>query len=168
MSFWIFPREAVTNNSGKGGDNRGSRRRTWRRRGNNQENQEIGNISAEKGRLSYYERPKWIPPKISTEPLPSPDCPFCGKPIRDIASALEDKVTNKAVHFDCAINRIVEAEILEKGDVVAYIGGGRFGVVHFNNPGEIKRFSIKRIYEWENKDSRAGWRNIVSDHYTIT
>ena len=105
---------------------------------------------------------------MSTDPLPSPDCPYCGKPIRDIASALTDRESGMAVHFDCIIALIANDEILEKGDVVAYIGGGRFGIVHFNNPGEIKKFTIKKILEWENKDNRAIWRNIVSDHYSIT
>ena len=171
MNFWTFPREAVTNNSGKGEDNRGNRRKSWRRRGgNNQENQERqnGNAGTEKNKAAFYDRPKWIPPQISPEPLPSPDCPYCGKPIRDIASALADKGTGVPVHFDCIISRIVRDEVLEKGDVVAYIGGGRFGVVHFNSPGEIKKFTIKRIHEWENKDNRAEWRTLVSDHYSIT
>ena len=121
----------------------------------------------EKKNLSFNDRPKWTPPKISTEPLPSPECPYCGKAIRDIASALADKITGKAVHFDCILSRIAKNETLAKGDVVAYIGSGRFGVVHFNNPGEIKKFTIKKILEWENKDFRAEWRTVVSDHYSI-
>ena len=171
MNYWIFPREAVTNNNGKGGDNRINRRRSWRRRGcNNQENQERqnGNTKIEKPRISLNERPKWIPPKSSSDPLPSPDCPYCGKPIRDIASALSDKETGMAVHFDCTIARIANNEIMEKGDVITYIGGGRFGIVHFHNPGEIKKFTIKKILEWENKENWAEWRIVVSDHYSIT
>ena len=73
-----------------------------------------------------------------------------------------------AAHFDCTITRIAETETLSKGDVVAYIGGGRFGVVHFNNPGELKKFTIKKILEWENKDNRSEWRMKVSEHYSIT
>jgi hypothetical protein len=167
MSFWTFPREVITNNSGKGGDNHGNRRRSWRRSGNNQE-QQNGNPRIEKTRMSLGERPMWTPPKMSSDPLPCPDCLYCGKPIRDIASALADKRTGEAVHFDCIITKITKDEILEKGDVVAYIGGGRFGVVHFNSPGEIKKFTIKKILEWENKDCRAEWRTSISDHFSIT
>ena len=122
----------------------------------------------EKVNTSFNERPKWIPPKMSSDPLPCPDCYYCGKPIRDIASAVADKRTGMAVHFDCIITRIAKDEILENGDIVAYIGGGRFGVVHFNSPGEMKKFTIKKILEWENKDNRAEWRTIVSDHFSIT
>ena len=167
MSFLIFPREVVTNNSGKGGDNRGSRRRSYRRRGNNNQERQNGNNNGEKKNISFHERPKWIPPKFSNEPLPSPDCPYCGKPIKDIASALAERGTGKAIHFDCILSRITKNEVLAKGDIIAYIGSGRFGVVHFNNPGEIKKFTIKKVLEWENKDERAEWRTIVSDHYSI-
>ena len=168
MSFSTSLTEEITNNGGKGGDNRGTRRRSWKRRGTNNQERQNGNTKVEKPRASFFERPKWTPSKISTEPLPSPDCPYCGKPIRDIVSAMADRGTNAAVHFDCILARVAEGEILEKGDVIAYIGGGRFGVVHFNNPGEMKKFTIKKVFEWENKDNRAEWRTIVSDHFSIT
>ena len=86
-------------------------------------------------RTSYHERPKWIPPKISAEPLPVSDCPWCGKPIRDIFSAISDKDTGCPVHFDCVTARIAFAERLEKGDYVAYIGGGRFGIISLGGSG---------------------------------
>ena len=86
-------------------------------------------------RVSYYERPKWVPPKMSTDPLPVSVCPWCGKPIRDIPSAIADKDTGVPLHFDCVIARISFGEKLEKGDTVTYIGGGRFGIVSFDGHG---------------------------------
>ena len=148
-------------NSGKAGSGRGNnRKRPFRRRGNetwhegdfrgkssdsrpgrNQATVKGSNSPPKKGnenargdRVSYYERPKWIPPKTSTEPLPVSDCPWCGKPIRDMFSAIADKDTGCPVHFDCVTARIAFAERLEKGDSVAYIGGGRFAIVSFNAP----------------------------------
>jgi hypothetical protein len=100
--------------------------------------------------------------------MPSPDCPCCGKQIRDIAAAITDRESGQAAHFDCVLARIAERETLEKGDVVSYIGGGHFGVVRFNSPGESRRFTIKKILEWENKDERPDWRSLVSDHYSVT
>jgi hypothetical protein len=104
-----------------------------------------------------------------------PDCPYCGKPIKDISSAISDINSGEPVHFDCVINRISEAEVLERGDAVTYIGGGRFGVVHFNRspespkkPENAQNFKIKKILEWENKENRADWRKSVSDHYSAT
>jgi hypothetical protein len=122
----------------------------------------------EKNRGNFYERPRWTPPQMLSDPLPAPDCPYCGKPIKDISSAISDKNSGEPVHFDCVINRIAEAEVLEQGDAVTYIGGGRFGIVHFGNPQNPQDFIIKKIFEWEDKENRSEWRRSVSDHYSVT
>ena len=173
MSFLIFLREAATNNGGKGGDNRGNRRRPFRRRGG-QENREgsagpqVNFRSDKTEKFRIPERPKWNPPQIPAATLPVPDCPLCGKPIHDIASAISDKGTGNAVHFDCILAKLTRESALEKGDFVSYIGGGRFGIVHFNNPGEPKKFTIKKILELENKDERPSWRSGITDQYSVT
>jgi len=129
------------------------------------------NTRVERG--PYFERPRWVPPKMNTDPLPVSVCPWCGKPIRDISSAIADKDTGVPVHFDCVTSRITFGEKLEKGETVAYIGGGRFGVICFNSQGtsnnktESREFTIKKIIEWENKEARAEWRSAISDQYTI-
>jgi hypothetical protein len=104
---------------------------------------------------------------MSSEPIPVPDCPLCGKPIRDIAAAITDRVSGVPVHFDCAITRIAEGENLQAGDTITYIGGGRFGVLYFPNPQDTGNFTIKKIFELEEKDSRADWRKNISDHYSV-
>ena len=98
-------------------------------------------------RTPYFERPKWIPPKMNTDPLPVSDCPWCGKPIRDMSSAIADKDTGAPVHFDCVVSRITFGEKLEKGDTVTYIGGGRFGIISFDGSSMHTKDS--------NKDSNA-------------
>jgi len=104
--------------------------------------------------------------------LPVPDCPWCEKPIRDISAAIADRNSGVPVHFECVAARITEGEILEKGDVVTYIGGGRFGVVCFNSSGDSRAaerdFKIKKIIEWENKDKKAEWRSLICDRYSVT
>ena len=102
------------------------------------ENQNNKNITHKKGtdrpeRASYLERPKWTPPKMKTDPLPVSSCHWCGKPIRDMSSAIADKDSGAPVHFDCVISRITFGEKLEKDEAVTYIGGGRFGVITFND-----------------------------------
>ena len=131
-------------------------------------NRAIFNKSAESLRSEKppaAERPKWIPPKISTPFFPVPDCPYCGKPIRDISQAIADRDTGVPVHFDCVTSRIAGGETLEKDDSVTYIGGGRFGIVSFSGRPEFK---IKKIIEWENKDKRAEWRSEISENYSVT
>ena len=172
------------NDSGKNGDNRGSRKQSFKRkdRENNPQNREsskrggkkilhlplAGEGRPEKKRGSLYERPKWVPPKPPAEPLPEAVCAWCDKPVKDISAAISDQESGKPVHFDCVINRITERETLETGDTVSYIGGGRFGIVHFNNPPDTRDFTIKRIYEWENRENRAEWRMTISDHFSVT
>ncbi|MDR3170052.1 MAG: hypothetical protein LBU17_00320 [Treponema sp.] len=160
--------------NGKGGNNRRKPLRTRERNNDTwQDNPKQGKKNRDYGRYDknrgfMYERLKWTPPALSKEPFPVPDCPYCGKPIRDIAVALDDHILGQAVHFDCVISRIGEGEVLEKGDTVTYIGGGRFGIVHFNGPQHTRGFKIKKILEWEDKENRAEWRKSISDHYSIT
>jgi hypothetical protein len=59
-------------------------------------------------------------------------------------------------------------EKLENNDIICYIGGGRFGVVHYNNPPDTRDFRIKRIFEWENKDNRYEWRQSISKYFSVT
>ena len=128
-------------------------------------------------KTAYPDRPKWIPPKINTDPLPAPDCPFCGKAIRDISVAIADKDTGVPVHFDCVASRIARGENLENGDVITYIGGGRFGIVNFDDRTSNRdshekalnsEFKIKKIIEWEDKEKRAEWRNSICERYPLT
>jgi hypothetical protein len=157
--------------NGKGGNNR---RRSFRRRERDNENwardgkKKADKPQYDKNRGVIHERPKWTPPKMSAEPIPALDCPLCGKPIKDISTAISDKILDQAVHFDCAIAKIAEQEPLERGDAITYIGGGRFGVVHFSNPQDAKNFTIKKILEWEDKEHRAEWRKTIADHYSVT
>ena len=156
--------------SGRGGNNR----RGIRRKDKDKENwakdakKKADNPRFDKTHGVFVDRPKWVPPVLSAEPIPVPDCPYCGKPIRDLAMALTDKASGAAVHFDCVIARLAENETLARGDAVTYIGGGRFGVVHFNNPNDTRGFTIKKIVEWEDKENRSDWRKSLADHYSIT
>ena len=171
--------------SGKGGDNRGNRWKPFKRR--ERENAQaqtrnagktagkkpldlspMGEGKLEKKKGTLFERPKWTPPITSSITMPVVTCPWCGKLVKDISTAIAEPETGKPVHFDCVINRIMNSEVLESGDVVSYIGGGRFGVVHYNNPPDTRDFKIKKIFEWENRESRSEWRETISDHFTVT
>jgi hypothetical protein len=153
--------------SDEGRDAFSGRSQTGKRSKNAAENLLAGE-KFEKKQGAYFERPRWTPPKLSDEPIDIPDCPWCGKPIKDISSAVSDKNTGEAVHFDCVIARLGEGEPLENGDAICYIGGGRFGVVHFSGAQNNKDFKIKKIFEWENKDDRSEWRRSISDHFSVT
>jgi hypothetical protein len=174
--------------SGKGGNNRRNRQRFSGRKGDSHSQKQDSGRSRDgqgwnskkagenlfiegklnKSRLSLYERPSWTAPKLPTDPLPIPNCPWCGNPIKDISTAISDKNTGLPVHFDCVLARLGKEEILESNEAVCYIGGGRFGVIHYNNLPDTKDFKIKRIFEWENKDNRSEWRRDISAHFSVT
>ena len=190
--------------SGKAGNGRGNNRKRFRRRGNDNKTWQEADASQRSGffdkgaggerkasgrgnfpkrntdnprldRAPLIERPKWVPPKINTEPLPVPDCSWCGKPIRDIFSAIADKDTGAPLHFDCVAAKISAGEILSGNETVVYIGGGRFGIVNQNSQGkpvhgqaENSDFRIKKIIEWENRENKAEWRSLICEHYSVT
>jgi hypothetical protein len=172
-----------------GRDDNRSGRRHRRRRGNFSQRQAAGQGAKDQNKTRYdkngvlYERPRWIPPKLNTDPIPELLCAYCGKPIEDIDAAIEDKLSGGPVHFDCVISKLSKNESLEKGEVISYIGGGRFGIVRFNEikPGakntrrddvfseETGRvFTIRKIFELEDKERRADWRGSIADHYSVT
>jgi len=93
-------------------------------------------------------------------------CPMCGAQILDVASALNDKKTGKPVHFECAMESVSKNETLGENEKIAYIGQGRFGVLYFENPRDQRKFTIKKIIEWEDRDSKSEWREEMSNLYS--
>ena len=158
------------------------RRRPFRRDGRNHAGQDSRTTQENKGdfrtqkqagksALQYdkngvlHERPRWIAPKLDIKPLPDLNCSYCGQPIVDAQTALTDKLTGEPVHFDCVMSELAKQEKPEAGDTLSYIGGGRFGIVHF---GGGRVFAIKKIVEWEDKEKKVEWRGVIADHYSIT
>ena len=167
--------------SGKGGNKRTSgsrnRQRFFGRRNESQKQVKKNNENLfpdgkfdknEKSKISSQERPRWSAPVLPVNPITTPDCKWCGKQITDITTAISDKDSGLPVHFDCVLDSLTSTERLETNDTVCYIGGGRFGIVHYNNPPDIRDFSIKKILEWEMKDQIIEWRTPISEYFSIT
>ena len=95
-----------------------------------------------------------------------PVCEYCGLPIADLATAVENKKTGKPIHFDCAVGILSEQEKLSEGERITYIGQGRFGILYFANPHDMKHFTIKKIIDWEDKDKKPEWRDQMADLYS--
>ncbi|MDR2467751.1 MAG: hypothetical protein LBD22_02180 [Spirochaetaceae bacterium] len=120
-----------------------------------------------KAKKQQIVRPRWSPPPLLTTPIPVPLCPLCNKPIKDLASAITDSSSGLAAHFDCVRGRIADSEQLNEGDNIAYIGGGRFGVIHHEN-NDYRHFTIKKIIEFEHLESRQVWRDDIANHFSLT
>jgi len=159
---------------GKSGHNRKNRHRHSGRRDDTQKSSKKTNGSFfsepkfERPRDTTHERLRWAAPVHPANPTTTPDCPWCGKPINDIAAAISDKESGLPIHFDCVLARITETEQLSKNDTVSYIGGGRFGIIHYNNPPNMKDFTIKKIFEWEVKGKEYDWRKPFSEYFSLT
>ena len=93
-------------------------------------------------------------------------CAKCGQPITEIASSLCDKKTGEPIHFECALNEVQAGESLGENEKIAYIGQGRFGVLYFENPRDQRKFTIKKIIEWEDREKLSEWREELSGLYS--
>ena len=93
-------------------------------------------------------------------------CPRCGKTITDLSSAVTSKGGGEPLHFDCALEILSEEETLAPGDKIAYIGQGRFGIISYPVPQDLKHFTIKKIIEWEDKDKKPHWRDTLAELYS--
>lgn len=93
-------------------------------------------------------------------------CPKCGKLITDIASAMTDKVSGKPIHFECVMEQVSSGESVGQNEKIAYIGQGRFAVLFYENIRDQRHFHIKKIIEWEGRDSKPEWRDEISGLYS--
>ena len=102
-------------------------------------------------------------PKIEIKVM---ECAYCHKPIEDLESALPDRKSESPIHFDCALKILSEEEKLLPNEKISYIGQGKFGVIHFENPHDQKHFTIKKTIEWETSIEKANWRQEITDSFS--
>ncbi|AEE16348.1 hypothetical protein [Treponema brennaborense] len=96
----------------------------------------------------------------------APLCPRCNQPITDITSALAERKTGEPVHFDCVVDFLKQSEPLKENEKITYIGQGRFAVVYFSNPHDMRHFTIVRVIEWEERDKKYPWRADIAGLYS--
>ena len=93
-------------------------------------------------------------------------CAKCGQPITELASSLADKKSGQPIHFECALEEVQAGETLGEKEKIAYIGQGRFGVLYYENPRDQRKFTIKKIIEWEDREKTNEWRDELSGLYS--
>ncbi len=92
-------------------------------------------------------------------------CAKCGKPIEDMTSAISD-AEGKPMHFDCVLESLKSKEKMLPGQQMTYIGNGRFAVVTFENPRDLRKFKIEKVIEYEDKSKPISWRNEMAELYS--
>ena len=93
-------------------------------------------------------------------------CPVCGRDIEDMASAVVDKASGKPAHFDCILDQLNKTETLGENEKIAYIGQGRFALLRYEDPSDVKSFKIIKTIEWEGRDAKLPWRSELSGLYS--
>jgi len=88
-----------------------------------------------------------------------PVCPICNQSVKYLLTAISVGEDNKPAHFDCVLKKIAEEENLEPREKISYIGNGNFAIVS-GKPG--KDLIIRKIIEFEGRESKGEWRKILS------
>ena len=86
---------------------------------------------------------------------PSPLCPVCQKPVRELASAIAHRETGGPAHFDCILKLLRDEHHPGENEKICYLGNGSFGVVQFRAP---MRFFVRKRVQYEKTDTVPEWR----------
>ncbi len=154
--------------------------RNDRRRGrNNSWNNQKKNNQKETASQKQKEQKQYPTHKISAQEIAESEsairefkartslCEICNQPILELASAMANKGSGNPVHFDCIVKKLSENERLSEKDRMTYIGNGKFAVLHFENPHDMRHFSIVKEIEWErNEENRSPWREEMAGLYS--
>jgi len=100
-------------------------------------------------------------PPARTEPavpIVLPDCPVCGKQVRELASALTHRVSRQPAHFDCVVRELRESNEVAPEEKICYLGGGTFGILEFRPSSGSPRFVIKKRIPYEEKETPQEWK----------
>lgn len=161
-------------------DRRNRYHRNWNNQNQNQNNQNNQAKENQQSDQSKFNQNKL--PKISAEELQENQhkeaairefksrqvmCAKCGQLIQDMTSAISDS-EGKPMHFDCVLESLKSKENMLPGQQMTYIGNGRFAVVTFENPRDLKKFKIEKIIEYEDKSKTVEWRDEMAGLYSQT
>lgn len=93
-----------------------------------------------------------------------PDCPLCGKPIRNIHIAIEEKKSKQPAHFECIMRDISNEIKLGPQERLHYLGSGCFGIVKLKEGKGLSSYSIIKRFQYEDSDNKADWRKKIFQH----
>ena len=100
-------------------------------------------------------------PREPSVARPLPECPICGRPVRELAAALTHRPTGAPAHFDCILKELRDTNELAPQEKLCYLGGGTFGILQFRPSGGANRFTIRKRIPYEEKDSHQEWKKTL-------
>ena len=106
-------------------------------------------------------RPADRPARPAQPALPTPDCPICGKPVRELASALTHRISHQPAHFDCIVRELRDSTEIAPQEKICYLGAGSFGILEFRPPGGPSKFVIKKRIQYEEKEIPQEWKKLL-------
>lgn len=91
-------------------------------------------------------------------PIVLPDCPVCGKQVRELASALTHRIARQPAHFECVLRELLDSNDVAPEEKICYLGGGSFGILEFQASGGATRFVIRKRIQYEEKEAPQEWK----------
>jgi len=114
------------------------------------------------GRPAGSRPPEPVTPPWPVLPVVLPDCPICGKQVRELASALTHRVARQPAHFDCVMRELRDSNEVAPQEKICYLGAGTFGILEFRPPGGPTRFVIRKRIQYEEKETPQDWKKILA------
>jgi hypothetical protein len=87
-----------------------------------------------------------------------PNCPLCGRSVRNLNIAIEDKTSHEPAHFECIIKHIAESTQLGQNERIHYLGSGCFGIIKYEEGKGLASFSVKKRIQYEDTIKKPDWR----------
>lgn len=99
------------------------------------------------------------------DPIPQreyePD-PITGEPITNVFTAIVDPTSGKPTNFETIIDQLKKQEKLEKGERIAYIGRGAFGIVKTERKDGKPQLVVRKRFQIEDTHDSKEWRKELS------
>ena len=115
-----------------------------------------------KKRRKRYKSGYKKPERPQMRPEECPDCPICGKIVRNLNIAIEEKNSHEPAHFECVMRQLSAEIDLKPQEKLHYLGSGYFGIIQLKEGKGLSSYSIKEKFQYEDVSKKSDWRKKMS------